>query len=118
MAARHAAAAAAAAATALSCLLLLPASTLGQMETPLKGQGSPGMNTTEVFLSVYLDRLLEGEVEVGRQAATSSNALAHAGRACHRPAWLLTCQFICCVAPLQWMTPRGIASPLYFTFIW
>ncbi|KAL4451548.1 hypothetical protein ABPG75_007210 [Micractinium tetrahymenae] len=58
MAARRAAAAVAAAA-ALACLLLLPACTRAQMETPLKGQGSPGMNTTEVFLSVYLDRLLE-----------------------------------------------------------
>jgi len=31
-----------------------------QMLSPLAGQNSPNLNTTEVFMSVYLDRLLEG----------------------------------------------------------
>lgn len=52
--------AAATAAVALAVWCPLPAAS--QMVTPLQGQGYPGPNTTEVFLSVYLDRLLHGGV--------------------------------------------------------
>jgi len=54
------------AALCLGLLLLLqllphPPLAAAQMTTPLAGQGTPGPNTTEVFISVYLDRLLAGE---------------------------------------------------------
>jgi hypothetical protein len=43
----------------LCALVLLPAQlAAGQMVTPLQGQGQPGNATREVFMSVYLDRLL------------------------------------------------------------
>ncbi len=48
---------------AVAVLLLAaapPPPAAGQMLSPLAGQNSPGLNTTEVFVSVYLDRLLEG----------------------------------------------------------
>ncbi|PRW32538.1 ligand-gated ion channel [Chlorella sorokiniana] len=46
---------------ALAVLLLAaaPPPAAAQMISPLAGQNSPGLNTTEVFMSVYLDRLLE-----------------------------------------------------------
>jgi hypothetical protein len=56
---------------ALACSLLPLAG--AQMETPLKGQGSPGNGTTAVYLSVYLDRLLAGGQ---RQAAASRRCAA------------------------------------------
>lgn len=41
-------------------LLLAPPPTAAQMISPLAGQNAPGLNTTEIFVSAYLDRLLEG----------------------------------------------------------
>lgn len=48
-----------AAATVL-LLAAAPPPAAAQMISPLAGQNSPGLNTTEVFMSAYLDRLLEG----------------------------------------------------------
>ncbi|KAL4855826.1 Pyrophosphate-energized vacuolar membrane proton pump [Chlorella vulgaris] len=45
------------AATVTAILLLTSAA--AQMESPLKGQGMPSNDTTDVYMSVYLDRLIE-----------------------------------------------------------
>ena len=45
---------------AAAALLAAAPPTAAQMTSPLAGQNKPGLNTTEVFMSVYLDRLLEG----------------------------------------------------------
>lgn len=58
-AAATAARSAAALALALAACCLLPPAH-AQMSTPLMGSGSPGPNTTDVYLSIYLDRLLNG----------------------------------------------------------
>ncbi|EFN53057.1 hypothetical protein CHLNCDRAFT_137328 [Chlorella variabilis] len=48
----------------LAALLLLvarPCEAQTGMDSPLKGYGTPGPNTTEVYVSAYLDRLLSGK---------------------------------------------------------
>ena len=92
----HSSSAAAAAATALLAAVLLaaappPAAAQTAMITPLQGSGSPGPNTTEVFLSVYLDRLLAGEEgdgawTVGKGRGDGPTPPAHTCTACRKPA--------------------------------
>ena len=64
---------------ALACSLLQLAG--AQMETPLKGQGSPGNGTTAVYLSVYLDRLLAGGQGRGSPGAGRSLQALRSGTA-------------------------------------
>lgn len=85
---RPAAAAAAALVAALAACLLPPAQ--AQMTTPLQGSGSPGPNTTDVYLSVYLDRLLNGACErKGGRGALCPHAACRMPQA--RVAMLLAC---------------------------
>lgn len=46
---------------ACAVLMLVPQGVAGQMTSPLAGQGSPRLETRDVFVSCYLDRLLRGE---------------------------------------------------------
>lgn len=48
------------AAAVLLLSLLVPAAAQGQ-PSPLRGQNSPGNETTVIYFSTYVDRLLEGE---------------------------------------------------------
>ena len=61
-------------ATAAALLVLLaavalPPAALAQQPSPLSGQGQPSNATQEIFMSVYLDRLLAGQA--GRRWGSS-----------------------------------------------
>lgn len=66
----------------------LPLVARAQMETPLMGSGSPGTNTTDVYLSVYLDRLLNGAV------AAQLGARCGVWGGCWHPSWRAAAQCV------------------------
>ena len=64
MSARQPQAARSHAAAAAASLLVLAALPLGaaQMVSPLAGQGKPNLDTTDIYFSMYLDRLIAGKL--------------------------------------------------------
>lgn len=66
-----------AALAAAVALAPVPLPVAAQMTTPLQGSGNPGPNTTGIYLSVYLGRLLAGAG--GRGSAPEGCLPPHAG---------------------------------------
>lgn len=86
--------------------------------SPLKGQGIPSLNTTEVYVSVRLERLLEGELvwRAPYPAAEACRPIAGRQSAEHRwrPTWLFCASLLLPKFILQWTTPSfaTIMSPV------
>lgn len=63
-------------------VLLAASPAAAQMISPLAGQGEPPNSTTDIFISVYLDRLLAGACMGWPRHAAGSHAPLPARRLC------------------------------------
>ena len=87
-------AAAAAVASAAFLALLLPLSR-AQMVSPLQGQGRPNNSTRDVFFSMHLDRLLDGERALPRSwgfPLTSGRSWRFAAKTTHAAVLFCPCR--------------------------